>query len=114
MAFRILAQASCTSLSSRAGIPQRPFAAALLGDITAPDQLGPVAFRLQALGQVLDIGDEVLLIRLCRDLINTAGGFLVQIVPAFEQQGGIQEPVEVLKTMVFAGLRPLGYSLQGG
>jgi hypothetical protein len=96
------------------GYPQRPLAAVLFGDVAAPDQLGPVAFGLQALHQMLQVGVEVLLVRLGCHAVDSAGGFLVQIAPAVSQQLGIQTSVEILKTMVFAGARPLGYSPQGG
>jgi len=99
-------------LSSRAGIPQRPFAAVFLGDVAASDQFGPVAFCFQSLDQCLDVGGEVLLVRLCRHVVHTTGRTFVQVSPAVQHQFGIQTPIEVPKTVVFAGLRPQCYSPQ--
>ena len=43
------------------------------------------------------------LIRLRRYRVHATGRFLIQIAPAVQQQVGVQAPIEVLKTMVFAG-----------
>ncbi len=79
-------------------------------DCTGP--AGSVAFRCQTLDPVLDRGDECLLIRHCRDPTLPSGGLLVQCVPAAEEQLGIQESIEVLKSRVLAGVRLLGYAPQ--
>ena len=63
---------------SRFQYPQRALPPLVLGDVAAPDQLGPIAFCLQSLAQVLDVGDEVLLVRLYPYLISIVRSYLLR------------------------------------
>jgi hypothetical protein len=91
---------------------QRSLLSVLFGDQHAPDQLGPVAFRLHALGQIGEVRFQVACVDLCRQPVDTTGRVLVQVVPAVHQQLDIHLSVEVAKAMVLALLRSIGYSPQ--
>ncbi len=93
---------------------QRSLCSVLFGYVDAPDQFGPVAFRLHSLGQIGDVRFQVACIGLCRKPVDAAGRVPVQVVPAVHQQLDIHFSVEVAKAVVLALLRSIGYSPQWG
>jgi hypothetical protein len=91
---------------------QRSLCPVLFGDVDAPNQLGPVASRLHALGQRGDVAIQISGIVRRRQPIDAAGRVLVQVVPAVHQQFGVHRTEEVAKAVVLALLRSIGYSPQ--
>jgi hypothetical protein len=55
---------------------------------------------------------QILGIILWRDSIDPASGLFVQVLPAGEQELGVQAPVEVPKPVVLVGFRLGGYCPQ--
>jgi hypothetical protein len=91
---------------------QRSLLSILFGYQHAPDQLGPVAFRLHALGQIGDVRFQVACVGLCRQPVDTTGRVLVQVVPAGHQLLDIHLSVKVAKAMVLALPCSIGYPPQ--
>ncbi len=89
---------------------QWPFFSVLFGDVDAPHEFRPVAPRLHTLRQIGDMTVQVGRVSLRRQPIDAAGSSLVQAVPTVPQPFGIHLLEEVAKAMVFAPLRPMGYS----
>ncbi len=91
-----------------------PVLSLLFRDIAAPYQFGTVAFCLQSFCQILQVGVQIFMVRLRCHSIDSTGGVLIHVVPAFAQEVGVWKPVKVPKTMAFASFRSFCYPLQGG
>jgi len=88
--------------------PKGPFRAVCLRYVTAPDQFGPVAVRVETLDQCRDGGLEVDLVRVRGEAIDLTGGLRVQVPPAGESQVRIQTSVQIPQAVRLVGLRFVG------
>ena len=86
----------------------------LLGYVDTPHQFGAVSFRFQPPYQSLNVGVQILRIRLGGHIIYPTGCSLVERSPSVVDQFLIQTSIEVSKTVPFVGLCLVGYSPQGG
>src|SRR5918911_5115734 len=91
-----------------------PFLPVCLGNVTASDQFGPIALRFQALRQCLNVGLQVHGIRLGRDVLDSTGSGLVQVIPAGAEQVRIQAPIQIPKPVLLVSSCFVGYPPEGG
>jgi hypothetical protein len=68
----------------------------------------------ETLDQGRDVGLQIGLVDLGREAIHATGRLFIQVVPAVQEQGGIQTSVQIPKPVLLVGLRFVGYPPQGG
>jgi len=93
---------------------KRALLSVLLGNVDTPHQFGTVSFSFQSLYQSLNVGVQVLRVRLGGHIIYSTGCSLVERFPSVVDQFLIQTSIEVSKTVSFVGLCLVGYSPQEG
>jgi hypothetical protein len=113
MAVNSVAQARCTSWSSRAGIPKGLARAVGLRNVTAAEQCGPVALRFPPLSQGLDVAVQIACLGLCRPLIHPTGR-LIQGLPAGEEQLRLSASGQLPKPVSRVSFGFVDYAPPGG
>ena len=96
------------------GNSEGPFRAVGFRNVTASDQCGPVALRFQPLHQCLDVTLQVGCIGVCCHVVHPTGRLFIQVLPAVEQQLGIQASVQIPKPVSLVSFCFVGSPPQGG
>ena len=104
--------ATCSSLSSTAGIPHGRRLPSPLGDRLPSDPFGPVALPLPSLHQVAAVRVQVLLICLRAPLIDAVGGVVADLAPAVLAQRLVAPPLAVANPILRLALGLLRDALQ--
>jgi hypothetical protein len=91
-----------------------PFRAVGFRNVTASDQFGPVALCLQPLHQCLDVALQVGGIGVGCHMVHPTGRLFIQVLPAVEQQLGIQASIQIPKPVSLVSMCFVGYPPQGG